>query len=87
MPYNNDFNTISKRYKSLKDTEAAKKVLFENFDITEEEYKSAPLLSTLEEMDTYYADRDKGNCNVVIKESNKTNVVLLKYLKQGEDII
>jgi hypothetical protein len=89
MPYNNDFNRISKSYTSLKENEAAMKMLFENFDITEEEFKNAPLISTIEEMNTLLEKRGDISCSVSINESNgkDTSVVTLKYLAQGEDIV
>ena len=88
MPYNNDFNRISKSYSSLKENEAAMKMLFENFDITEEEFKNAPLISTIEEMDALLEKRETSSCSVAINEGNsKDRVVTLKYLDQGEDIV
>lgn len=88
MPYNNDFNRISKSYSSLKENEAAMKMLFENFDITEEEFKNAPLISTIEEMDALLEKRETSYCSVAINEGNsKDRVVTLKYLDQGEDIV
>ena len=87
MPYNNEFNSISKRYTSVTETEAAKKILFENFDITEEQYKNAPLLSTLEEIDAYFAKNNLSTCNAIVAESSGSVIQPLKYLAEGEDIV
>lgn len=87
MPYNNDFNRISKSYTSLKENEAAMKMLFENFDITEEEFKNAPLISTIEEMNTLLEKREIAACSVSINENANNRVVTLKYLAPGEDIV
>lgn len=87
MPYNNDFNSITKRYNVLKEEESAKNLLFENFEITEEEYQNARLLSTIEEMDAYYAGRSNDKCSTLVEENSNSDVVVLKYLKQGEDIV
>ena len=86
MPYNNDFNAISKSYSIIRENEADKKLLFEFFDISEEQYKDAPLLSTIEEMDAYYSHRDNNSNNSLVNENNNSAVVL-KYLQPGENII
>lgn len=87
MPYNNDFNTISRQYDNLKETEAAKKILFENFDISEEQYKNAPLLSTIEEIDAYFAKNNLSTCNAIVAENAGSVIQPLKYLAEGEDIV
>lgn len=86
MPYNNDFNNLTKSYSSMKENEAAMKMLFDNFDITEEEFKNAPLLSTIEEIDAYFAKNNLSTCNVVT-ESVGSEFQPLKYLAEGEDIV
>jgi hypothetical protein len=88
MPYDNDFNRLSKSYSSMKENEAAMKMLFENFDITEEEFKNAPLITTIEEMNTLLEKRGEISCSAPINESAYTGpVVTLKYLAPGEDIV
>jgi hypothetical protein len=88
MPYNNDFNSISKSYFSMKENEAAMKMLFDNFDITEEEFKNAPLITTIEEMNTLLEQRGEVSCSVPINESVYSGpITTLKYLAPGEDIV
>jgi len=88
MPYDNDFNRLSKSYSSMKENEAAMKMLFENFEITEEEFKNAPLITTIEEMNTLLEQRGEVSCSAPINESAYNGpVATLKYLAPGEDIV
>lgn len=88
MPYDNDFNRLAKSYSSMKENEAAMKMLFENFEITEEEFKNAPLITTIEEMNTLLESRGETSCSTAINESAYNGpVVTLKYLAPGEDIV
>ena len=81
MPYNNDFNNLTKSYSSMKENEAAMKMLFDNFDITEEEFKNAPLITTMDEMYALLEKRGDITCSTPITESvYKGKAENLKYL-------